>query len=80
MSQNRSTANDRGAVQLVDVVMTFFLLVAVMALAPQIYFFINLISANADGFSEILLQIAIPMLLVGLLVSIGVSARRGGVR
>lgn len=66
----------RGAVQLVDVVLTFFVLVSIIVLAPVFYRFIGMVSAEADPFSGLLLQLMVPLLIIGLIVSVGVSARR----
>ncbi|QLD84612.1 hypothetical protein HWV23_02430 [Natronomonas halophila] len=67
----------RGAVQLTDVVLTLFVLVATISLAPTIYHFIGMVSAEADPFSSLLLQLVVPALFIGLILSVGVSARRG---
>lgn len=67
-----------GQVQLVDVVMTFFLFVGLMALAPTFFTFIGMIDNEADAFSGLLLQLVVPLLFLALIISIGVSARRGG--
>jgi hypothetical protein len=70
-------SDTRGAVQLVDVVLTLFVLASTIALAPTIYHFIGLASAEADPFSSLLLQLVVPMLFIGLMISVGISARRG---
>lgn len=67
---------DRAAVQLTDIVLTFALLVALMVLAPVIYEFVGMVSSTADPLSGMLLQLAIPLLFIALIVSVGVSARR----
>lgn len=77
---NRPTGIDsRGQVQLVDVAMTFFVLVAILALAPTFFTFTDMAVGSADEFSGLLLRLVLPILLIALLISIGVSARRGGV-
>jgi len=68
---------ERGAIQLVDVVLTMFVLVGIIALAPIFYKFTGMVSAQADPFSGLLLQLVLPMLIIALLISVGVSARRG---
>jgi len=70
--------NDRAAIQLTDAVLTFFGLVAILALAPHFSTFTSMAASEADPFSSMLLQLFVPMLLIGLLLSIGASARRGG--
>lgn len=67
----------RGAVQLTDVVLSLFVLVATISLAPTIYRFIGMVTAEADPFSELLLMLVVPMLFLALIISVGVSARRG---
>jgi len=68
----------RGQIQLVDVMMTFFVLVAILATAPFWSEFQSMVMPHADGLSELLLQLSLPLLFLGLIVSVGVSARRGG--
>lgn len=65
-------------VQLVDAVLTFFVLVAVVVTAPFYYKFIGMVSGEADPFSALLLQLVVPLMLLALIISVGVSARRGG--
>lgn len=67
---------DRGAVQLSDVVLTFFSVVALLALAPVFNRFTSMVSDVADPFSALLLQLVIPIIIIGILLSVGVSARR----
>lgn len=71
--------DDRGALTLVDVAMTFFVLVALVALSPWYWHFIDMVVAEADPFSSILLRLILPVLFIALLLSIGISARRRGV-
>jgi hypothetical protein len=68
--------SDRAAVQLSDVVLTFFGLVALLALAPVFGRFTDMITQTADPFSSILVQLIIPGIIIGILLSVGVSARR----
>jgi len=68
----------RGAVQLVDAFLTFFVLVAILALAPFFTKFTSMVSDAADPFSALLLQLFVPLMLIALILSIGVSAKRGG--
>lgn len=66
----------RAQIHFVDIVMTFFLVVTILVLAPWFYTFIDMVSAEADGFSGLLLELTIPLLIIALIISIGVSAKR----
>lgn len=68
--------NDRGAVRLSDVVLTFFGMVALLALAPVFGQFTTMVTSEADPFSSLLLQLVVPAVIIGILLSVGVSARR----
>lgn len=74
---DRREPGERGAVQLVDAVLTFFVLVTIIVLAPIFYHFVGMVSAEADPFSSLLLQLTLPFLLLALVLSVGISARRG---
>jgi hypothetical protein len=67
----------RGQVALPDALLTMFVLVGIIVLAPIFYKFIGMVAASADPFSSLLLQLVVPLLLIALLLSVGVSARRG---
>lgn len=67
----------RAAVSVVDVLMTFFVLVAIIVLYPHFNKFIGMVSSEADPFSAVLIQLMVPLLLVGLVVSVAISAKRG---
>jgi len=51
------TRTDRGALQLVDIVLSFVVLVAILATAPFQYKFINMVGSEADPFTALLLQL-----------------------
>jgi hypothetical protein len=68
---------DRGAVTLVDIIIGVVVIVAVVALAPVWTYFIGLAASAADPFTQTVLQLFIPLLLLGVIVSLGVSARDG---
>lgn len=68
--------NDRGAIRLSDIVLTFFGVVALLALAPVFSRFTGMIASEADPFSTLLVQLVIPAIIIGILLSAGVSARR----
>lgn len=67
---------DRAQIHLVDIIMSLFLVIAIVLLAPYFYEFTDMIASEADGFSSILLQLVLPFLIISLIVSIGVSAKR----
>lgn len=67
---------ERAQVTLVDITTAFFVLVAVIALAPFFYKFIDMVSGEVDPFSGLILQLVVPVLFIGLIISVGVSARR----
>jgi hypothetical protein len=71
------TRDDRAKLQLVDAILSFAVFVSIMVLAPFFYRFVDMASNEADPFSSLLLQLTLPLLLISLLLSIGVSARRG---
>lgn len=65
----------RAKVQLVDVVLTFFVLVAVIVTTPYWTKFTGMMAAEADPFTSLVLQLAVPSLFIGIILSVGVSAR-----
>jgi hypothetical protein len=68
----------RGQLQLPDLILGFLVLVGTLAVAPVIYQFISMVRAEADPFSSLLLGLVVPMLFIGLLLSLGASAQGGG--
>jgi len=68
--------DNRAAVRLSDVVLTFFGMVALLALAPVFGQFQDMVAAEADPFSALLLRLVVPAIIIGILLSVGVSARR----
>jgi len=66
----------RGQVHLVDIIMTLFIVISIVALAPFFYTFTDMVATEADAFSSILLQMVLPFLIISLIISIGVSAKR----
>jgi len=69
---------ERGQVQLTDVALSLLVLVALIVLFPVYDQFIQLIAGSAGPFTTLLLRLIYPTLIIGLILSIGVSARRGG--
>jgi hypothetical protein len=68
--------NERAAVRLSDVVLTFFGMVTLLALAPVFGQFTTMVTTTADPFSSLLLRLVVPAVIIGILLSVGVSARR----
>lgn len=64
---------DRGAVELVDALLGFILLVAVVVTAPLWVKFTALAAGSVDPFSSLLLQLTVPLLLLALVVGAGVA-------
>lgn len=64
------------AFQLTDAVLTFVILVAMVVLAPIIFEFTAMIQTEADPLSSMILSLVVPLFIVALVISAGVSARR----
>lgn len=77
-SDDPGRRRDRGQIQLPDVIAAFFVLVAIIATYPFWNHFIGMVSSEADPFSTLILQLAVPFIVLSLAISVGVSARRGG--
>jgi len=71
-------STDRGQVQFPDIVLSFFVIVALVITYPVWETFINNIASNADPLSTLVLQLIYPTFILALILSVGVSARRGG--
>jgi len=67
---------DDAKVQISDVIIIAVVSIATIALAPVYYDLIKRITLAADPLSALLLQLIIPLIFLGLVISIGVSARR----
>jgi CHASE1-domain containing sensor protein len=67
----------RGQVQLVDAVVTVIVVVGLLALTPVFRSFIDMVTAETGGFVGLVLQLAIPLLFLSVIVSVGISARGG---
>jgi len=67
--------DDRGRVQYVDVVLTFSTLVTFGAVAPWVYEAISMGRGALDPLSGTLLALALPVMVISLIVSVGVSGR-----
>lgn len=69
--------DDRARIQFVDVIMVFATFVTFGAVAPWIYEAIEMGQSALDPFSGLLLSLALPLMLIAMLVSVGVAARSG---
>lgn len=70
------TPDTRAAVELVDVILGTVILVSIILLAPVLFHFVGMAAGQADPFTSLLLQLTVPVLIIGFVISIGVSARR----
>jgi len=66
---------DRARVQYVDVVLTFATLVTFGAVAPWVYDAVQKGRTALDPLSGTLLALALPIMVIALIVSVGVSGR-----
>lgn len=66
--------DDRAAIQLTDVVLGLLVTVALLSVTPFFYTFIGMASGSADPFTTLVMQLAVPLLFIALIVSLGVSA------
>lgn len=69
---------DRAQVQFVDAILGVFVLVALIVLFPLFDQFAQQLAANAGPFTSLILRLIYPSFILALILSIGVSARRGG--
>jgi hypothetical protein len=69
---------DRAQVQFVDLVLGLFVLLALVVLFPVYDQFAQSISTAAGPLTTLILRLIYPALIIGLVLSIGVSARRSG--
>lgn len=65
----------RGRVQYPDVILSFATLVTFIAVGPWVYSVIRMSTDVLPPLSATLLRIAISMFAIGMIVSMGVSAR-----
>jgi hypothetical protein len=66
---------DRGRIGYVDAVLGFATFVAFAAVSEWIFQIISMLRANVDPLTSVLVGLVVPMLLIGLLYSLGVSAK-----
>jgi uncharacterized membrane protein len=69
--------DDRGAINLVGVIMLTVTLVALVVLAPVLNRFTAMVTAEADPFSALLLAAFVPLLVLALIISAGQAAGGG---
>lgn len=67
----------RARINYVDVIMTVATLVALMATLPWWTDIVDLIQSEADPLTSTLAGLVIPLVIIGLILSMGVSARSG---
>ncbi len=69
-------SDDRGAVQLADGIMTFTVMVSLLALSPIIFQFTGMVTESADALSAMVLRLVVPFFFIAIIISVGISARR----
>ena len=74
---SRVGGDERARVQYVDIVLAFATLVSFVAVAPWVYTVIGMATDTLDPLSATLLQLSLPVFVIAMIVSIGVSARTG---
>jgi hypothetical protein len=70
--------NNRASIDLDDAILTFVVLVALMAMSPILASFVSMVTGTTSGLTQLLLQLVAPFLFLSLIVSMGVSATGGG--
>lgn len=68
--------NNRARVHVPDVVMAGAVSVALLGVAPVYYDLIDTISNSAGPLGTLLLDLVVPFMFLGIIISVGVSARR----
>lgn len=68
-------SDDRAAISYVDVVLTFATLVMIAVIAPMIFNVYGMIEGVADPLTIALFALVVPLLIIGLIISMGVAAR-----
>ena len=67
---------NRARVHVPDVIIAVAVTVAALGAGPVFYDLVGIIAGSAGPMETLLLQLVLPMLLIGIAISIGVSARR----
>jgi len=68
--------DERARIGYVDVVLGFSSLVAIAVLSQWIFQIIDMLRAEVDPLTSVLVGLLMPMLIIGLIYSVGVSARQ----
>jgi len=66
----------RARIGYVDVVLAFATFVAFATISDWIFNIISMLRAEVDPLTSVLVGLLVPMLLIGILYSVGVSAKR----
>lgn len=61
---------------LTDAIISFVVMVGVLAISPIIFEFSAMVQSEADPLSGMILSLVLPLLIIAVLVSVAVSARR----
>jgi len=64
------------ALTITDGIITFVTMVALLALSPIFFEFATIVQTEADPLSGMILSIVVPLFMIAILISVGVSARR----
>jgi len=67
--------NDRAEISYTDVVLVFATLVSFSVVAPWVFQVQSMLRSAADPLTSVLVGLLLPLLLIGLIYSMGVSAR-----
>jgi len=69
--------DERARIGYVDVVLAFATFIAFATVTPWIYDVIGKAQSQVDPLTAVLLSLIVPLILISLIVSMGVSARGG---
>lgn len=64
------------AIQIVDAILSFVVLISIIVLAPVLFEFSAMLQTEADPLSSLVLSLVVPLFIVALVISAGISARR----
>lgn len=71
------TPDDRGRVQYVDIILALATLVSFVAMATWVYSVIGMATDVVDPLSAALLELTLPVFVIAMIISLGVSAQTG---
>lgn len=66
----------RARIHVTDVVMAAVVTIVSLALSPVYYDLVDTITAHAGPLGTVLLELVVPFLYLGIIISVGVSAMR----